>query len=153
MNSRVGLIVAALLAATMAPVRSQAPQTATLPQSTILFRIIVVDSPDAAQRVLDQLTAGENFPALAQRISIDATGRNGGLVGPVPVADLRGELRTALGGLRAGELSGVVRLPTGFAILKLVPAEEASGVRNSTSDSGVMGSGFTNALAAGGGVD
>ena len=152
MNSRVGLIVAALLAATMAPVRSQAPQTATPPPTTILFRMIVVESPDAAQRVLDQLAAGENFPALAQRMSIDATGRNGGLVGPVPLADLRGELRTALEGLRAGELSGAVRLPTGFAILKLVPAEEAGSVRNSTNDAGVMGSGFTNALAAGGGV-
>ena len=78
MNSRVGLIVAALLAATMAPVRSQAPQTATPPQGAILFRIIVVDSSDAAQRVLNQLAAGENFPALAQKISIDATGRNRG---------------------------------------------------------------------------
>ena len=152
MNSRVGLIVAAILAATMAPVRSQAPQTATLPQAAILFRIIVVDSPDAAQRVLDQLAAGENFPALAQKVSIDATGRNGGLVGPVAMADLRGELRTALEGLRAGELSGVVRLPTGFAILKLVPATEAAVVPGSANDSGVMGSGFTNALVGSGGV-
>src|SRR5262245_22112714 len=153
MNSRVGLIVAALLAATMAPVRSQAPQTATTPQATILFRIIVVESADAAQRVRDQLVAGENFPALAQRMSVDATSRNGGLVGPVAIADLRGELRTALEGLRAGELSGVVRLPTGFAIVKLVPAEEAgTGARGTSNDSGVMGSGFTNALGAGGGV-
>jgi hypothetical protein len=152
MNSRAGLIVAALLAATMAPLWSQAPQPATPLQGTILFRIIVVESADAAQRVIDQLAAGENFVALAQKISVDATGRNGGLVGPVPVGDLRGELRTALEGLRPGELSGVVRLPTGFAILKLVPAAEAGGVRGSTSDSGVMGSGFTNALAASGGV-
>src|SRR5262245_49541883 len=122
MDSRVGLIVAALFAATMAPVRSQAPQTATSPQS-IAFRIIVVDSPDAAQRVRDQLAAGENFPALAQRISLDPTGRDGGLVGPVSIADLRGELRAALEALRVGELSGVVRVPTGFAILKLVPSD------------------------------
>src|SRR4029079_13369033 len=151
MHSRVGLIVAALVAAALAPVRSQAPQPATPPQ-TILFRIIVVESADAAQRVRDQLAAGENFPALAQRISVDATGRNGGLVGPVAIADLRGELRTALDALHVGELSGIVRLPTGFAILKLVPAEEAVvAARGGTNDSGIMGSG-TNALSAAGAV-
>src|SRR5262245_39910031 len=153
MNSRVGLIVAALLAATMAPVRSQAPQTATTPLATILFRIIVVESPDAAQRVRDQLIAGENFPALAQKLSVDATGRNGGLIGPVAIEDLRGELRAALEGLRPGELSGVVRVPTGFAIVKIVPAEEAGGGSSrSSNDSGVMGSGFANALSASGAV-
>ena len=151
MSSRVGLIVAALVVAVLAPLRSQAPQPASA-QSPILFRIIVTESPDAAQRVLDQLTAGANFVALAQKISVDPTGSNGGLVGPVPLADLRSELREALEALRPGELSGIVRVPTGFAILKLVPADEAGVVRASSNDSGVMGSSFTNALSATGGV-
>jgi hypothetical protein len=151
MISRVGLVVAALVVATLTPVRSQAPQSAPV-QGTILFRIIVVESPDAAQRVLDQLAAGENFVALAQKVSVDATSRNGGLVGPVSVADLRGELRSALEGLRVGDLSGVVRVPTGFAILKLVPPEDAGVLGKSGGDAGIMGSGFANALSAGGGV-
>jgi len=147
MNTRLALIATALLVAALVPVRSQAPQG-----QTILFRIIVVESPDAAQRVREQLIAGENFPALAQRLSVDATGRNGGLIGPVAITDLRGELRTALEGLRSGELSGVVRVPTGFAILKIVPSEEASAGGQSSTDSGIMGSGFANALSASGGV-
>ena len=123
--SRASLLAAALLVAALTPVWSQAPQPVPPLQGTILFRIIVVESPDAARRVLDQLAAGENFVALAQKVSVDATGRNGGLVGPISVSDLRGELRAALEGLRVGEMSGVVRVPTGFAVLKLVPASEA----------------------------
>ena len=151
MTSRVGLIVAALLIGALAPLRSQAPPSVPAPDA-ILFRIIVVESADAAQRVIDQLTAGENFVALAQKISVDGSRSNGGLVGPVQIADLRGELRTALEGLRPNELSGIVRVPTGFAVLKLVPAEEADRNRISGSDAGVMGSGFANALGASGAV-
>src|SRR5688572_17888654 len=152
MISRVGLVVAALLVAALTPVGSQGPTPASPLQGTILFRIIVVESPDAAQRVLEQLAAGENFVALAQKVSVDATSSNGGLVGPVSLADLRGELRAALEGLRVGDLSGVVRVPTGFAILKLVPPEDAGILGKSGSDAGIMGSGFANALSAGGDV-
>ena len=87
MKSRVGLTAAVLLIAALVPVRSQ-PQSA--PQTAIFFRIIVVESADAARRVLDQLAAGENFVALAQKVSVDPSAANGGLVGPVQIADLRG---------------------------------------------------------------
>jgi hypothetical protein len=146
MNSRVGLTAVALLIAALVPVRSQ-PQSA--PPAAIFFRIIVVESADAARRVLDQLAAGENFVALAQKVSVDPSAANGGLVGPVQIADLRGELRTGLEGLRIGALSGVVRLPTGFAILKAVPAEEAGGARVATAPAA---SGIMTALSAAGGV-
>jgi tetratricopeptide (TPR) repeat protein len=144
-------MAAALLVAALVPVRSQ-PQSAQPSQAPILFRIIVVESTDAARRVLDQLAAGENFVALAQQVSIDASASNGGLVGPVSPADLRGELRAALEGLGVGELSGVVRVPTGFAILKIVPPEDAGAGSKSANEAGIMGSQFTNALAASGGV-
>src|SRR5690349_7073135 len=91
------------------------------PAPTRSFRLIVVDSEDAASRVLDQLRRGENFVALAMRVSIDPSAANGGLVGPVPLSDLRPQIRNVLDGLRDGELSPVVRLPTGFGILKRVP--------------------------------
>jgi tetratricopeptide (TPR) repeat protein len=146
MKSRVGLTAVALLIAALVPLRSQ-PQSA--PQNAIFFRIIVVESADAARRVLDQLAAGENFVALAQKVSVDPSAANGGLVGPVQIADLRGELRTGLEGLRVGSLSGVVRLPTGFAILKAVPAEEAGG--SSVAIAPAAG-GIMTALSAAGGV-
>ena len=86
----------ALLVAALTPVWSQAPQPVPPLQGTILFRIIVVESPDAARRVLDQLAAGENFVALAQKVSVDATGRNGGLVGPIVAVVVLRLVRTYL---------------------------------------------------------
>jgi hypothetical protein len=125
MTGRAAFIAAALLIAALAPARSQSQRAGQSPPGLILFRIIVVESADAARRVLDQLAAGENFVALARRLSVDPSAANGGLVGPVAISDLRAELRAVLEGLRVGELSGVVPLPTGFAILKIAPAEDA----------------------------
>ena len=116
-----GVLLAALIAAALAPVVSQR-QTSS---DTVWFRIVVVESEEAAIKVIDALKSGENVVALAARVSIDSSAANGGLVGPVPVADLRPELRAALDSLRAGDISGVVRLPTGFGVLKRVPDTEA----------------------------
>ena len=128
------------------------------PASTRSFRIIVVESQDAADRVLDQLRHGENFVALAMRISIDPSAANGGLVGPVPLSDLRPQIRNVLEGLREGELSAVVRLPTGFGILKPVPTVDATppasaipGGGAGTGGGSVMGN-FTSALSSTGSV-
>ena len=115
-RGRFGLLLAVLIATTLARVSSQ---------DTVSFRIVVVESEDAAIKVIDALKSGENVVALAARVSIDSSAANGGLVGPVPVADLRPELRAALDSLRAGDVSGVVRLPTGFGVLKRVPDSEA----------------------------
>ena len=117
MKSRVGLTVAALTVL-LSP-RSSHPQQPPAVPASIFFRIIVVESADAARRVLDQLAAGENFVALARKVSVDpSAASNGGLVGPVLIVDLRPRTANRAGGASRGELSGVVRLPTGFAILK-----------------------------------
>jgi len=116
----VGVLAAALFVASLSPLRSE-PQDAAQPQGTLLFRLIVVESADAADRLHGQLMAGANFVALAHAVSVDPSASTGGLVGPVAMADLRGELRTVLQGLAVGELSGIVPVPRGFAILKLVP--------------------------------
>jgi hypothetical protein len=129
------LVVAAVIAA-LAPVFSQ-------PAARVIsFRLIVVESQDAADRVVAQLQRGENFVALAARISADPSAANGGLVGPIRIADLQPQIRTVLETLRPGELSAVVRLPTGFAVMKLVPASDASVVSGDTPSGGptVMGS-------------
>ena len=90
------VLVGALLCVTaLAPVASQ-PQAP--PSPTISFRIIVVESQDAAERVLEQLKNGENIVALAARISVDRSASRGGLVGPVPISELRPEIRNASNG-------------------------------------------------------
>jgi len=114
--ARTGLLAVALLVAALTTARSAQP-----PQGAITFRIVVVESAEEAERVRDQVESGGNFVALAHEISIDVSAGNGGLVGPVALADLRGELRAALEALAVGELSPVVQVPAGFAILKIVP--------------------------------
>ena len=86
------------------------------------FRIIVVESADAAEGILARLGNGEDFATLAQRISLDPSAANGGFIAAQAVSGLRPELRQAVDGLSLGQVSAVVRLPTGFAVLKAVPA-------------------------------
>ena len=146
-TSRLGLLVSALIAAFLVPLFSQSQA----PAGRVFFRIIVLDSVDAAQRIVDQLNAGENFVALARKVSIDPTASNGGLVGPVSLADLRPELRAVLEGRAVGELSPIFRLPTGFAVLKVVPADEGPAPNTAVRSDAPMGT-FTSALNASGAV-
>ena len=143
-------IVAALSLAALSPVFTQrAPGP-----DTVSFRIIVVESEDDAGRVREQLVKGENFVALAGKVSVDPSASNGGLVGPVPLSDLRPQIRSVVEQLAPGELSAVVRLPTGFGILKIVPPSEAitgNAVTSAGSTGGVMTS-FTSALGSTGSV-
>jgi hypothetical protein len=93
---------------------------------SIPLRIIVVDSADDAARILAQLKSGADFAVLAREKSTDATSVDGGLLGEVDPATLRPELQQALAGLRPGDVSGIVKLPSGYAVLKfLTDAEPA----------------------------
>jgi len=83
--------------------------------------MIVVGSAEQAQRVLDQLKGGADFAALAMEQSTDPTARDGGYLGQVDPATLRSELRDALTGVTGGQLTRVVRIPTGYAILEVLP--------------------------------
>ena len=61
---------------------------------------------------------GEDFAALAKEKSVDATAEDGGYMGKVDPAALRPELREALKGITPGQITGVIKVPTGFAIVK-----------------------------------
>src|SRR5215472_11910639 len=94
--------------------------------NTVPLRLIVVSSPAAADKILEQLNAGADFAVLAREKSVDATSVDGGFLGSVDPNTLRAELRGALQGVAPGQLSRVVKLPSGFAILKVLrPAEVA----------------------------
>jgi tetratricopeptide (TPR) repeat protein len=86
----------------------------------VTLRVIVVDSAEEARRMITRLHAGENFITLAQAESIDPTAAAGGLLGRLTVSTLPSVLRDALVGVAPGQLSPVVQIPTGFAILKVV---------------------------------
>jgi hypothetical protein len=89
-----------------------------------------MSTADEAEQVRAQVNGGADFTALAREKSIDPTGRDGGHLGKLSVASLRPELRDAVHGLKAGEVTRVVRIPTGYAILRLVPEQEAPAVDN-----------------------
>jgi tetratricopeptide (TPR) repeat protein len=90
----------------------------------VTLRIVVVSSAEAAQLVADRLHNGEDFSMLAKQESIDATSDEGGLMGKVNLSMLRPELRDALRGVKVGQISPVVRVPLGFAVLIVVKEGE-----------------------------
>ena len=98
----------------------------TPPPAEVGVRIIVVESHDEAEKILDRLNHGEDFAALARQKSTDATADDGGNMGKLDPATLRPELRDALRNLKPGEVSAIVKLPSGFAILQEVPAAQSA---------------------------
>ena len=81
--------------------------------------IIVAPSESDARRILDRLKSGGDFAALAKDNSTDPSAHNGGYLGKLEPASLRPELKQALTGVAPGEVSGIVKTSSGFAILKI----------------------------------
>jgi tetratricopeptide (TPR) repeat protein len=96
------------------------------------LRIIVVDSSSQAERVLQKLKNGEDFAALATEISIDPTSSDGGYMGLVDPYTLRSELRDALKGVTPGQITGVIRSPSGYALLKVLLPSETAALQNTS---------------------
>lgn len=97
-----------------------------LPQNLVSEIFLTIDSPDQedetmkeAQRLVDQLRQGANFPAIAQQFSQSASAASGGDLGWVS----RGQLPEALGkvveSLQPGDISNPVRSFGGIHILAL----------------------------------
>ncbi len=88
--------------------------------------VLPVDSPrdeprvaaDAA-RLVQTLSEGASFEALARQVSASATARRGGDVGWVPASTIPPELEGALERLRPGDVSEPLRSPVGFYIFQL----------------------------------
>lgn len=94
------------------------PQTAKSAE-TVEVSVIVVETQDEAAELEKELKGGADFEELAREKSTDATSVDGGSLGKVDPATLRPELRDALRGLRPGQPSLPVKLPSGYAILIL----------------------------------
>ena len=121
---KVGVAVCAALFS----IRSSAGQVAA--SATLSIGIIVVGSPVEAGRILDELKHGGDFAALAKDRSTDPTSADGGYMGRLDPATLRPELRDALHGVTPGQLSSVVRIPAGYAILKILLESESPQLYN-----------------------
>jgi tetratricopeptide (TPR) repeat protein len=99
--------------------------------NAIPLRLLVLNSAEEAARVRAELEKGVDFAVLAREKSVDATSLDGGLLGKVDPSTLREEIRSALRGLAAGQISPVFRIPSGFAIVKVLTSDELTGITES----------------------
>ena len=131
------------------------PASSSVPAGEVTLRIIVVSSPEEAERILDRLKQGQDFALLAKIKSIDSTADDGGLMGKIALSMLRPELRDALQGVGPGQISQVIRIPLGYAILKVVQ-ETAPASRNPNmtmgGNAGTLASGSVKSTLAIGGL-
>jgi FG-GAP-like repeat/ASPIC and UnbV/PPIC-type PPIASE domain len=98
----------------------QTPPTNTQSLVEIPLELIVVGSLEEAQHILDRLKKGEDFAHLAREKSIDPTAESSGFMGKLDPRDLRAELRDALRGVGPGQITPIVHIPSGYAILKVM---------------------------------
>jgi peptidyl-prolyl cis-trans isomerase SurA len=77
---------------------------------------------DARARVL----GGTDFASIVAQLSESASKPNGGLVGPVNVADLSPSLKETLDKLKVGELTEPIRTPRGYQLIKLEARGEST---------------------------
>jgi tetratricopeptide (TPR) repeat protein len=118
-------VAVAVISVVALGIRSHSFQTADrpagiAPADEVMLRVIVVDTLEKAERLATRLNGGADFIELARAESIDPTAGAGGFLGKVTRSTLPAVLKDALEGIAPGRLSAVVRIPTGFAILKVV---------------------------------
>ena len=98
--------------------------------ASVSLRIIVVATREQAIDIAEQVNKGADFATLARAKSTDSTAGDGGSMGKVDPTTLRAELRDALRGLVPGQVSPVVKIPSGYAILQVF-AEDPPAAINS----------------------
>jgi peptidyl-prolyl cis-trans isomerase SurA len=82
----------------------------------------VGDDDATAKKAADvraRLRAGEDFAKLAGEVSSAASKANGGLIGPIAVAELSANLQKMLETMKPGDVTEPLRIPRGYQILKL----------------------------------
>ena len=94
--------------------------------NTIPVRLLVATSAQDAQTTLERLKAGADFGVLARETSVDPTSAEGGFLGKIDPTSLRPELRDALRGVQPGQLSKIVKIPSGYAILQVLTETQAA---------------------------
>jgi tetratricopeptide (TPR) repeat protein len=110
---------------------SQALAQQDVASQPVELGIIVTSTEAEAADVLRKLNAGWDFSVLAKEKSIDPTAIDGGYMGKLSPSQLRPELRDALTGHTTGQISGIIPVPSGFAIMKIFSVAPATEDLNS----------------------
>jgi len=74
----------------------------------------------------DRILKGEDVAAIVEEVSESPSKANGGLIGPINLADLAPALRSTVEGLDAGDVSTPVRSQTGYQIFKMEARTEST---------------------------
>jgi peptidyl-prolyl cis-trans isomerase SurA len=77
------------------------------------------------QAARERAVKGEDFAKLAAELSESPSKANGGLIGPVDVAQIAPAMRKLIDALKAGDIGEPVRTTRGFQMLKLESRSEA----------------------------
>lgn len=95
----------------------------------IIRHILLAEKPQA-QRVLERLTAGEDFAALAAELSLDTkSARSGGNLGPHLEDAFVAPFEEAIENARNGQTVGPVQTPFGYHVIQRRPPAELTEVR------------------------
>jgi peptidyl-prolyl cis-trans isomerase SurA len=92
-----------------------------------------------AESVKAKLDQGGSFEALAAQHSEDPEFSQGGLFGTVKVGEIVPQLERALSSVRPGEITGIIEMPDGLHIFKvlkrrLVPSPDFERAKNAIAD-------------------
>ena len=78
----------------------------------------------AAEAARARVLAGDDFGEVASEVSDAASKANGGLIGPIELADLAESVRERIAALEVGAVGEIERTPAGYQILKLASATQ-----------------------------
>jgi peptidyl-prolyl cis-trans isomerase SurA len=116
------------------------PEEYTEP-ATVMLREILITVPAAggafnvardnlararAESALSRVRGGEAFEAVVAELSDGGSKANGGLIGPIALADLATEVRARIEAIEVGEVGEIERTPGGYQILKLESSTAAA---------------------------
>jgi tetratricopeptide (TPR) repeat protein len=138
-----GACAVALASAGMLELRAQ-----TASPGKVRLQVIVVDTQEKAEQALARLKKGDDFGELAKEVSIDPNASSGGNVGEVDPMTLRPELRDAISTMKAGQTSGVIRVATGYVIVKVLAIGEETPGQGMGPARGAQGTGAGQGMGA-----
>jgi peptidyl-prolyl cis-trans isomerase SurA len=98
----------------------------------IFLRVDVTENEaeihQVAQRIMQQLQQGANFPALARNFSQAASAAEGGNLGWIRAEELGNELANTITQMQPGQIAGPIRTLSGFQIILLRERRLAAGL-------------------------
>jgi peptidyl-prolyl cis-trans isomerase SurA len=104
---------------TVREIMIEVPMTKNAQGQSVVSVAAEDDAKDKATKALARVKAGEDFGKVAAEMSDSSSKANGGLIGPLPMAQLSTEIQQMFERMKPGEITESLKTPRGFQILKL----------------------------------